>query len=255
MTAKKALFIGAHNDDCEYGTGATARLLYEKGYEIVFLNPAVRHRNPLTGEALRDALWQEQESARILGARKILLGPHGEEPYQYDDVIYTYDKANTLAIRRVLREERPDLVFIHWPKDNHVDHAAVSRCSMDAVCLAPCDGWAPREVYAFEAGPYQTMVYFQPDLYITADSVMEKVKESLLVFDQPSAGGKWLWKEKDVCAAFRGHVAGVAYAEAFKILKFPFGEQGSDLWLRRDLEEQFAWAGFHGYPWGRQYFL
>lgn len=45
------------------------------------------------------------------------------------------------------------------------------------------------------------------------------------------------------------------YAEAFKILKFPFGEQGSDLWLRRDLEEQFAWAGFHGYPWGRQYFL
>ena len=253
--SKKALFIGAHNDDCECAAGATAALLADKGYETVFLNPAVRHRTPLSGQTFWEALRQQDEAARLLGARKIVMGPHGEPPYQYDDVIYTNDRENMLAIRRVLQEEKPDLIFIHWPKDNHVDHAAVSRCSMDAICLAPCGGWSPREVYAFEAGPYQTMVYFQPDLYITADSVMDRVKESLLAFDQPGAGGKWLWKEKEVSAAFRGHVAGVRYAEAFKILKFPVGDQGSELWLRKDLEEYFSWAGFNAYPWGRKYFL
>ncbi len=253
--SKKALFIGAHNDDCEYAAGATSALLADKGYEIIFLNPAVRHRVPLPKEDFQRALWQQEEAARLLGARKIIMGPHGEAPYQYDDVMYTCDKENMLAIRKVLREERPDIIFIHWPKDNHVDHTAVSRCSMDALCLASHDGWSPREVYAFEAGPYQTMVYFHPDFYITADSVMDRVKESLLVFDQPGAGGEWLWKEKEVCAAFRGHTAGVRYAEAFKILKFPVGDQGSELWLRRDLEKYFSWAGFNAYPWGRQYFL
>lgn len=253
--AKKALFIGAHNDDCECSAGATAYLLAQKGYEVVFLNVACRHRTPLAGEAFREAIWQNQEAARILGARKLVIGPHGEQPFQYDDVIYTNDKENMLAILKVLQEEKPDLVFIHWPKDNHVDHAAVSRASMDAVCLAPCGGWAPREVYAFEAGPYQTMVYLEPDLYIAADSAAEKVKESLLVFDQQTAGGKWLWKEKEVSMAFRGHVAGVKYAEAFKIIKFPAGPQGSELWLRKDLEEYFSWAGFNAYPWGRKYFL
>ena len=78
--SKKALFIGAHNDDCECAAGATAALLADKGYETVFLNPAVRHRTPLSGETFWEALRQQDEAARLLGARKIVMGPHGSRP-------------------------------------------------------------------------------------------------------------------------------------------------------------------------------
>ena len=36
----RALFIGAHNDECEYGTGGLAYLLHQAGVKTRFYNTA-----------------------------------------------------------------------------------------------------------------------------------------------------------------------------------------------------------------------
>jgi LmbE family N-acetylglucosaminyl deacetylase len=246
-----ALFIGAHNDDCEYGAGGLAYLLAKKGYKVVFLNVACKIHADLSGDAFALYYRQEISAANSLGAEKIIVGDR-------DGGIYEYGGENIRLIKEQIERLRPDLIYIHWPKDNHIEHMEVSKCSFAAISLAAHQAscrFDNSEVFAFEAGPYQTMVYFYPDFFINVESCMDKIRESLTTFDQVSANGQGLYVEKEVSARFRGHIAGWKYAEAYKIVKFPSGARDPELLLPKILKEDFRWAGNNFYPWGRQYFL
>ena len=80
-----------------------------------------------------------------------------------------------------------------------------------------------------------------------------RLRESLRAYHQAHAQGDGLCREKEVSAAFRGHVCGAKYAEALKIVKFPDG--GQDFLLRQLLGERFRWWGNAQYPaYGYLYF-
>lgn len=240
------LFIGAHNDECEYGTGGTAVLLKERGCETVFLNVACTRHADFDPETLARMNRQELAAAELLGASKIILGERSKEAY-------FYTQKNVDRIEKQLHRIKPDLVFIHWHQDNHIEHVAAAKCSLDALCLADVHGDCPREVYAFEAGPDQTSTYFNPDFYIDIGDVFAKVRESLLMFNQQHADGKGLALEKEVAARFRGHLGNRTYAEAFKIMKYPHGYDDCELLLPKLLKGKFCWAGRGMYPNGRSY--
>ena len=76
-----------------------------------------------------------------------------------------------------------------------------------------------------------------------------------MVFDQPKAQGRHLWREKEVSAKFRGHMAsaGFEYAEAYKIIRFP--RKYNELMLPKILKEKYRWAGHGQYPWGMRYYV
>jgi len=252
---KIALFIGAHNDDCEYGTGGMTLLLRDHGYRCVFVNVSCRRirstRTPHDLENYKkysdtrliveyDA--QELRAAAILGAKKIIMS-------ERDDSLYICNNDNIMALKRYIEEVDPSLVFMHWPKDNHSDHAEVSKATLKALSFSAKGA----EIFAFEAGPMQTMVYFYPDFYIDITGKMDQLEESFMQFCQPTANGDWLTIEKKKCALFRGHMSGYEYAEAYKIIKFPSGRGKSPI-LPKLLNEHFLWAGTDMYPWGSQYF-
>lgn len=244
----KILFIGAHNDECEYGTGGIAALLSHAGHEVMFLNVACKRHSVRTPERLKVEEEMERRAAEILGAKKKIVGDRSSSAY-------FQTPENTEIIMNEIIAFKPDIVFMHWPKDNHIEHREVSRATLDALCLAAVRCVIPSETYAFEAGPDQTMQYFQPDIYIDITEAAPLVEKSLKTFDMEHANGEELWREKEVCARFRGHLAGVKYAETLKIIKFPTGFEENELLLPKLLKGKFSWHNVGMYPWGRQYFL
>ncbi|HOU11188.1 MAG TPA: PIG-L family deacetylase [Clostridiales bacterium] len=244
----KVLFIGAHNDDCEYGAGGAAVLLKDRGCETVFLNVACTRHADFDAETLAKMNRQETDAAEALGASKIITGDRSRETY-------FYTQKNVDIIEEQLHQIKADIVFMHWQRDNHIEHVSTAKCTLDALCLADVHGYAPRETYAFEAGPNQTSAYFNPDFYIDIDGAMERVKKSLLIFNQHHANGEGLWREKEVAARFRGHLAHRTWAEAFKIMKYPYGYDDCELLLPKLLKGSFCWAGGGMYPYGRRYYL
>ena len=138
---------------------------------------------------------------------------------------------------------------MHWPRDNHPDHREASKACFTALCYS-----SSCEIHAFEAGPLQSMVYFSPDFYVDIGDCMAKLRESLGVFQQPAAQGENLYAEKRLAAEFRGHMCGLPFAEAYKILRFPAAPADPALLLPRILGPRYRWAGTAQYPWGSQYF-
>ena len=254
MSEKKALFIGAHNDDCEYGGGGLAYILSQKGYKVIFLNVACKRRiyaktpeEVKRYEVYKDAnickAYEEQEykAASILGAEKIVIGKR-------DNSFYECTNENIYAIKDIAEGINPDITFIHWPKDNHPDHVEVSRASFRALCYS-----SECEIHAFEAGPNQTMLHFHPDFFINIEHCMDKLKECSMEFNQPSASGGSIYADKEAGAVYRGYLSDFKYAEAYKILRFP--SEYNELMLPKLLKQDFKWMGNGQYAWGSQYFL
>lgn len=235
MEGIRALFIGAHTDECEYGAGGVAYLLHKSGVHTRFYNACVlyQHLSP------EEAEWTAKisiEGAEMLGAQKVL------EP----DIapIYVCNENHVEHILQVILSYRPHMVFIHYPKDTHSEHREVATASYQALCLAPAYGWHCNEVYAFEAGPDQTVQYMTPDIVIDISDIMGVLNECYHHFGKSL--GDQLYTEKVSGASFRGLKSKFAYGEAYKIIKFP--DKGDDFMLRNLLKERFRWFGNEYYP-------
>ena len=244
----KVLIIGAHNDECEFGCGGTAKLLHDKSCEVLFLVTAdIWHNDSITESEKMEYEEQSNCAAERLGARKITIGPH-------DTLLYQGGHETVLNIVSIILDFKPDIVFIHWPYDNHLEHRLVAQDSYQAVCVANVQGANIKEVYAFEAGPGQSQCMFEPDFTIKIDSVFQDVTESLKCFNQPTANGEWLCQEKSAGSPFRGLTNGRNIkAEGFKIIKFP--NSNEDFLLKELLNDNFKWYGSGMYPaYGKLYF-
>ncbi|MBO4886496.1 MAG: hypothetical protein J5602_14385 [Clostridia bacterium] len=242
MEELRALFIGAHSDECEYGTGGLAYLLRQNGVRTRFYNTCVFYDSDTTEQAEREKRISE-EAAAMLGAEKRIEG--GSVP------VWCRSEAHVNHILQEILSFQPHLVFLHYPKDTHIEHRETAKASYAALCMAPAYGWHCSEVYAFEAGPDQTVQYMTPDIVIDITDVVPVLDVCYHHFGR--ALGDQLTQEKQTGAAFRGLKSNYAYGEAYKIIKFP--DHGGDLILRQMLKERFSWFGNEYYPaYGELYF-
>ena len=233
MEQLRALFIGAHADECEYGPGGLACLLHQKGVHTRFYNACALRKGwtPEQTQAERDTAPQ---AAAILGAEKAF------EP----DValIWSCSEEHIDHILQEILTYKPHIVFLHYPQDTHSEHRELAKASYQALCLAPASGWHCKEIYAVEAGPDQTGQYMTPDIVINISSGRVTLRQSFHVF----SCGSQLWQEKLTGAEFRGLKSNFDFGEAYKIIKYP--DKGEDFLLRKVLPEQFAWFGNEYYP-------
>lgn len=236
---QRILSIGVHGDDCEYGMGGTAKLLCDNGCEVYFLNI-------LPKDFSQRNISQNESSAGILGATKVTNTEAGLE-------LHNNISQSARLILEEINKIRPSVVFIQWPLDNHPDHVLSAHASIKA--LKRCERGMVHEIYGYETGPMQSMLYFQPDFYVNISDVKDCVKDSYMVFNQEHANGSYLWLEKEKSAVFRGHMSygGFELAEAFKIIKLP--DKNDDFSLRELLGDKFRWAGTGAYFWGDSWFL
>ena len=238
----KVLVIAIHMDDAECITGTMAQLI-EKGAEVTYLN--IKHYMHYKGGS-PEADAQSMRGAELIGAKKIIL----------DYNIDKYYRTNEQSVREteaVIREINPDIIFIMHPHDNHIEHVECAKTAQEAIFAAAVDGFVPNEIYSFEAGPKQTMCYFEPDLYIDVSDKMDVIKKVNTNFCAEHADGERLWYHAKVSKEFRGLECEFDYAEGFKIIKYPNGS--NDFLLRSVLGDKFRWAGTRMYYIGSKLFL
>ncbi len=118
----KVLAIGAHPDDVEIGMGGSILALRAQGHAIQLCDLTNGEPTPI-GSPERRAR-EAREAATLLGVdRRITL----EMPNRY----LTDGIENRMRVAEVIREVRPDVLFVPYWVDAHPDHVAAA-----ALCEA-----------------------------------------------------------------------------------------------------------------------
>src|SRR5438477_6115000 len=111
--------VGAHPDDPESGCGGTLARYASAGHAVTVIyltrgEAGIPGKSHEEAAAIRSA--EAEAACKVLGGKPIFAG-------QIDGATEVTHKAAE-ALGNLLGEEKPDVVFTHWPIDTHFDHQA-----------------------------------------------------------------------------------------------------------------------------------
>ena len=200
----KVIFAGAHPDDMETAAGGTMARYADQGHEVVALyltrgEAGMKGKSHEEAGAIRSS--QAEKSCAILKIRPRFCnqidGTTEVNPARYDE------------FRKILGEEKPDMVFTWWPINSHRDHRST-------YCLV-YDTWLQSkksfDLFFFENAGTQ---HFQPTHYVDITGTVARKREACFNHtwykDRPDLD---LWTNVDLMHRVRGLEAGCKAAEAF----------------------------------------
>ena len=167
-THKKVLVIGAHPDDPEVCCGGTMLLMRQAGYEVVSVY-LTRGEAGIKGKSHDEAAAIRTQEAlnacKLMDARPVFL--------TQIDGSAEVNVARFKEMRDLIEQEKPDMVFTHWPLDLHRDHGVCATLVLEA--------WK-RLKYSFELYLFEAMVgkqsqIFSPTDYVDITEVTDKKYE------------------------------------------------------------------------------
>ena len=126
------LAFGAHPDDIEFGCGGTVRKLIEKGWSAVHVCVTSGEAGSSTIDRATLAATREQEALRaaeVLGAERVHF-------LRAADGLTQYSRDHKIAVINLIREVRPDILFVHASSDQFPDHKLIHELVMSAVAGA-----------------------------------------------------------------------------------------------------------------------
>ena len=228
----RALAIGAHPDDIEFGCGATLAKWAEAGCEASLLICTDGSKGTWDANADIAALVERRQAEQDEAARR--LGATGEVRWlgEVDGELEV-----TMGLRsrmsRIIRELRPDVVLGHDPFKRwrlHPDHRAAGFLCMDAVVAARDPHFFPEHQVPHHR-PVELLLFEceDPDhVEQVAEGHMEAKVHALLAHESQFRSTHGIGPEDDGTdlAAFRARVldrcrtvgrrAGLRYGESFK---------------------------------------
>jgi len=190
---------GGHPGDPEYGCGGTIARYSDLGHEIVllYLNEGVPAGKPQDGVRVAEA----RKACEILKARPLFAGQVDGES--------VVDRTHYEAFRKVLEPEKPDVVFTHWPIDNHADHRAMSMLVYDA--------WLRMEkkfaLYYYEVSDGEDTVQFSPTHYVDITTTEPRKRQACFAHASQSPAKFYALQEQ--ITRLRGIERGCRHAESF----------------------------------------
>ncbi len=196
----RILCVFAHPDDMEVHCGGTVALFSDDA-EVVSLIMTRGHRAGHYHIREREA----REGAEILGVDKVMFlnrvdGKVRVEPEAVD------------AIREVVEDLRPDLVFTHTLRDTHQDHRNTHKIVVSALSKRP-----RISVLAGE-GP-STTPEFSPTVFFDVSETIEEKLKAVEAHESQVRRGAISREDVIKTAAYRGMQFGAEYAEAFEAVK------------------------------------
>jgi N-acetylglucosamine malate deacetylase 1 len=200
----KVLVAGGHPDDPESGCGGTIARYVDEGHQVLALyltRGEAGIRGKTHEEAARIRTAEAERACAILGTKARFGG-------QVDGDTRV-DKATYAAMRELLAQERPDVIFTHWPVDTHPDHRAVSLLVYDAWLRA---GRTAALGYFEVLSGDQTQL-FRPTDYVDISSVARRKRDAC--FAHASQRPEEWYPVHERMSRFRGMEHGCAQAEAF----------------------------------------
>ena len=220
------LAFGAHPDDVELGCGGTIAKEIALGKKVGIID--------LTRGELGTRGSAEIRDNEAVKASKI-LGVSLRENLHMRDGFFINDEEHQLAIIRVLRKYKPEIVLCNAIEDRHIDHGKGSKLVSDACFLSGLrkietefnkekqDTWRPKHVYH-----YIQWKNIKPDFVVDITGYSEIKVAAILAYDSqfynpdtnepetPIATKNFLeslnYRSQDL-----GRLIGVDYAEGFTV--------------------------------------
>jgi LmbE family N-acetylglucosaminyl deacetylase len=198
----KVVVTGGHPGDPEYGCGGTVARYAAAGNDVVllYLNRGQKacpdpdpEANPRVAEA--------RKACAILHARAVFASQC--------DAHAVVDRPHYDEFREMLAAEKPDVLFTHWPVDNHADHRAMGNLAYDA--------WNKLgrgfPLYFYEVSDGEDTWMFRPSSYVDITGV-EAIKRAACYAHASQSPDRYYALQTEV-ARFRGLESGYKLAEAF----------------------------------------
>jgi N-acetylglucosamine malate deacetylase 1 len=136
----RVLVIAPHPDDEVIGCGGSIAKLAQSGAEVTVVIVIRRERGLADREVGDEEFAAETTDAcRVLGVKRCITL---DEPSRD----FAADRRLHLAVVRVLREVRPDRVYLPHRDDGDMEHRAVHRLGLESLWMAESD-------FFEEAGP------------------------------------------------------------------------------------------------------
>jgi LmbE family N-acetylglucosaminyl deacetylase len=218
---KRALIIAPHPDDEILGVGGTIARMVKENWEVTVLIVTTGFP-PLFNETLVERGRQEMLQAhQFLGvSRTILLD---EFPAAQLDTV-PHSKLNA-KLDEVMEEVKPELIFIPFMYDIHLDHQLVSLSAL--VAARPCLSHTPKTILAYETlsetfwNAPNGATAFIPNYYVDISQFLgSKIQAMEMYLSQLKAYPHQRSVEAiKALASFRGSTVGLEAAEAFVLIR------------------------------------
>ena len=198
----KVVVTGGHPGDPECGCGGTIARYTDAGHEatLLYLNcgePDAPTHFGVTGVRLAEAnMACDILKGRALFARQI-------------DGHAIVDAAHYAEFREQLEKVQPDVVFTHWPIDNHADHRAMSNLVYDAWLK----GGKRFALYYYEVSNGEDTVQFAPTHYV--DITATEPRKRKACFAHASQRPEKFYALQETITKMRGIESGHAQAEGY----------------------------------------
>jgi len=197
----KVVITGGHPGDPEYGCGGTILRLTELGHEVILLylnqGEPVESAARITGYRMEES----KKACAVLKARPAYVGQI--------DANAVVDQSHYFQFREIIEKEIPNVVFTHWPIDNHADHRAISMLVYDA--------WLHMRkkfsLFYYEVSNGEDTQQFVPSDYV--DISASEPKKRLACYAHASQAPERYYALQDAVARLRGIESGRTRAEAF----------------------------------------
>ena len=226
------LVFGAHPDDAELGAGATIVKEISNGKKVGIVDLTRGELGTRGSAEIRDQ--EAKDAANILGVSV-------RENLEFADGFFINDKQHQLAIIRMVRKYKPEIVLCNAVEDRHIDHGKGSKLVSDACFLSGLikidtkmegddhwqEPWRPKQVYH-----YIQWKNIEPDFVIDVTGYILKKEESILAYssqfhdpksnepETPISSRNFLdsvnYRARDL-----GRLIGVEHAEGFTVERYP----------------------------------
>lgn len=198
----RVVVTGGHPGDPEYGCGGTIARYSDLGHEVVLL---YLNRGEWTDKPSYDPapvrVAEANKACGILRARPAFAG-------QIDGRAIV-DQPHYDQFHRLLDSEQPDVVFTHWPIDNHADHRAISLLVYEAW-LRMGKRFA---LYYYEVSNGEDTLQFAPTHYVNITETEPRKKQAC--YAHASQAPDKFYGLQEMVTRMRGIESGHKQAEAF----------------------------------------
>lgn len=218
------LAIGVHPDDVELGCGATLIKHIEMDYKVGILDLT---EGELGTRGTAEIRKQEARAAQAYAGIPV------RENIGLEDGFFMNDKESKLAVIRMLRKYRPDIVLANAVSDRHPDHGKAAELVREACFLSGLakvetewdgqvqDKWRPVRLYH-----YIQDYHIEPDIVVDISDHIDKKFEMIAQFksqfydpasneDETPISSKQFMDHLKGRATDHGRRIGVAFGEGF----------------------------------------
>lgn len=201
----KVVCVGGHPDDPESGCGGTLARFVSSGHAVTIIY-LTRGEAGIPGKSHTDAAntrtAESLEACKLLNVKPVFAG-------QIDgDTVMNNEWVGKL--QGLLKDEKPDIVFTHWPADTHKDHQVASLLTIQ--CWVRAD--IKFDLYFFEVCTGEQTLIFKPTDYIDISSVQELKRKAVYCHISQDPPGIYQCGHAAM-EEFRGRELGTKAAEAF----------------------------------------